>query len=159
MIATLVIAAPLAITTSGKVPLAAGTILCTQASDFVRTDGIVLPATQISSQAVVSNDGQAVTMRIWVAPRYEQLSGFGSYSGTISLNDSRAAGASVPVRIDVQYPFINRIAICGLLLAYAGLVWGGWCGWPTGICPSTGMSRSPPIWLCGSPCWPPRFGH
>lgn len=115
---------PLAISTPGSHPLPARTILCTQASDFVRTDGIVLPANQISSQAVVSNSGQDVILRIWVAPRFQQVSGFGTYSGTISLNDARAIGASIPVKIEVQYPFLNRVALCGLLLAYAGLVWG-----------------------------------
>jgi hypothetical protein len=117
-------AGPLAITTPGSHPLPARTILCTQASDFVRTDGIVLPANQISSQAVVSNSGEDVILRIWVAPRFQQVSGFGTYSGTIGLNDARATGASIPVKIEVQYPYLNRVALCGLLLAYAGLVWG-----------------------------------
>lgn len=114
---------PLAIL-SGKKEFAAGTILCTTPSDFIRSDGLILPANQISSQAVVSNDGGNVTVRVWVAPRYRQVSGFGSYSGTVSLNDSRASGADVPVRINVLYPYVNRVLLWGLLLACAGLTWG-----------------------------------
>jgi hypothetical protein len=109
---------------NGQKRFAAGTLLCTSTSDFVRSDGLILPANQISSQAVVSNDGENVTVRVWVAPRYGQVSGFGSYSGTVSLNDSRATGASVPVRINVQYPYVNRVLLWGLLLACAGLIWG-----------------------------------
>ena len=109
---------------NGQKRFAAGTHLCTSTSDFVRSDGLILPANQISSQAVVSNDGENVTVSVWVAPRYGHVSGFGSYSGTISLNDSRATGASVPVRINVQYPYVNRVLLWGLLLACAGLIWG-----------------------------------
>jgi hypothetical protein len=109
---------------NGQKRFAAGTILCTSTSDFIRSDGLILPANQISSQAVVSNDGDNVTVRVWVAPRYKQVSGFGSYSGTVNLNDSRASGASVPVRIYVLYPYVNRVLLWGLLLACAGLIWG-----------------------------------
>jgi hypothetical protein len=114
---------PLAIQ-NGLKKFTAGSVLCTAASDFVRSDGQLLPAGQVTSQALVSNDGQDVTVRVWVAPRYGIVSGFGSYSGTVSIDDSRAVGAEVPVKIDVQYPYINRVLICGLLLAWAGLIWG-----------------------------------
>jgi hypothetical protein len=114
---------PLAIQ-GGKRRFRAGTVLCTVTSDFVRSDGLILPASQISSQALVSNDGTDVTVGVWVAPRYGQVSGFGSYTGTVSLNDSRATGASIPVKIFVEYPYVNRVLLCGLLLAFAGLIWG-----------------------------------
>jgi hypothetical protein len=108
----------------GKGRFAGGTISCTTASDFVRSDGQVLPADQVTSEALVTNNGDAVIVRVSVAPRYGQVSGFGSYSGTVSLDDSRASGANVLVRIDVEYPYVNRVLLCGLLLACAGLIWG-----------------------------------
>jgi hypothetical protein len=114
---------PLAIQ-GGQRRFSAGTILCTATGDFVRPDGLILPPSQISSEALVSNDGADVTLRVWVAPRYQQVSGFGNYSGTVSLNDSRATGASIPVKISVEYPYRNRVLLCGLLLAFAGLIWG-----------------------------------
>jgi hypothetical protein len=113
---------PLAIQNDGR--LAGGTVLCTIASDFVRSDGLILSANQVMSQAIVSNNGLSVTIRVQVAPRAGLVSGFGSYSGMVRLDDSRASGAEVPVRIYIEYPYINRVLLCGLLLASAGLIWG-----------------------------------
>jgi hypothetical protein len=111
---------PLAIQT-GK--LTALTHLCTSASDFVRSDGQILPAGQVRSDAIVSDDGHDVTVRVAVAPRYVLVSGFGEYSGRVSLDDSRALGASVPVRMYVEYPYVNLALLCGLLAAAAGMFW------------------------------------
>jgi hypothetical protein len=111
---------PLAVET-GK--LAPDTALCTITSDFVRSDGQILPAAQVTSRAVVTQDGRSVIVRVSVAPRYLQVSGFGEYSGTVSLDDPRASGGSVPVRIYIEYPYLNRVLLCGLLAAAFGLFW------------------------------------
>ncbi len=111
---------PLAIQTGKLTALAH---LCTSASDFVRSDGQILPEGQVTSDAIVSDDGRDLTVRVAVAPRYVLVSGFGEYSGKVSLDDSRALGASVPVRIYVEYPYANLALLCGLLAAAAGMFW------------------------------------
>jgi len=108
----------------GNIRFKPGASLCTAASDFIRSDGQVLPGYQLASKALVSNDGQDVTIRVYVAPRYQQVSGFGEYSGTVSLDDAQATGALVHVTIYIQYPYINRVLLLGLLLSCAGLIWG-----------------------------------
>jgi hypothetical protein len=114
---------PLAVQ-SGQVSFGAGDQLCTVNSDFVRSDGATLPAFQVTSNAVVSNNGRDITISLSVAPRYRVIGGYGRYTGSVSLNDSRAVGGSVPVTIDVYYPDVDLVALLGLLLSYAGLIWG-----------------------------------
>jgi len=111
---------PLAIETGKLVP---GSYLCTIISDLVRSDGQILPAGQVTSHAQVSRDGRYVTIRLSVAPRYRQVSGYGEYSGTVSLDDPRSFGANVPVRVYIEYPYINRVLFFGLLAAAFGLFW------------------------------------
>lgn len=97
--------------------------LCMAPSDFVRSDGQVLPAAQVASDAVVSNDGRDTEVRVAVAPRYLLVSGFGEYTGRVSLDDSRAVGAVVPVKLYVEYPYVYRAFLLGLLAAAGGMFW------------------------------------
>lgn len=110
---------PLAI--QGKLP--PGTALCTNNSDFVSTSGQVLPAYQVASWAVVDNIGAHVIVYVAIAPRHESISGFGGYTGTVSLNDPRAVGANIPVDVHVEYYNVRNAVAWALLAAFGGLVW------------------------------------
>ncbi len=112
--------APLAIQNGTLSP---GTPLCTASSDLVRTDGQTLPANQVASWAVVDNDGTHVTVFVKVAPRYEYVSGFGGYSGTVFLADPRAVGANVPVNVHVEFYNIRTPVVWALVAAFGGFVW------------------------------------
>src|ERR1700742_1461796 len=96
--------APVAIENGTLVP---GTYLCTNVSDLVRSDGQTLPASQVASWARVTNDGAHVTMYVVASPRYQQVSVFGGYTGTVSLNDPRAVGSSLAVDVHVEYPYLD----------------------------------------------------
>jgi hypothetical protein len=111
---------PLAIQTGSLPP---GTTLCTSISDLVRADGQALPASQVASWAKVDNDGTHVTVFVVAAPRYHFVSGFGGYSGTVSLDDSRAFGADVPVNVHVEYYDIAHPVAWALLAAFGGFIW------------------------------------
>jgi hypothetical protein len=106
---------------SGSLP--AGAVLCTATSDLVRDDGESLPANQVKSWAVVDNDGGHVTIFVSVAPRYQQVSDFGGYSGTVALDDARATGGNVALNVHIPYPYLNRALIATIIAAVAGLTW------------------------------------
>jgi hypothetical protein len=110
---------PLAI--QGQLP--PGTYLCTSTSDLVNTFGEALPQYQIASWARVDNDGAHVIVYVEAAPRYQSISGFGGYTGTASLNDLRAIGASVPVDVHVEYFNARNPLVWALACAFGGLVW------------------------------------
>jgi hypothetical protein len=110
---------PLAI--QGKLP--PGTPLCTINSDFVSTSGQVLPSYQVASWAVVDNIGTHVIVYVAIAPRHESISGFGGYTGTVSLNDPRAVGANIPVAVSVEYYNVRNAVAWALLAAFGGLIW------------------------------------
>jgi hypothetical protein len=112
--------APVAVENGTLTP---GTYLCTNVSDLVRSDGQTLPANQIASWARVTNDGAHVTMYVVASPRYRQVSGFGGYTGTVSLNDPRAVGASLAVDVHVEYPYLDFIILFALLAAFGGFIW------------------------------------
>ena len=111
---------PLAVE-NAKLP--AGITLCTVSSDLVNTSGQTLPAYQVASWARVDNDGTQVTIFVVVAPRYQFVSGFGGYSGTISLDDPRALGANVPMNVNVEYYDIRDPLAWALVAAFGGFVW------------------------------------
>jgi hypothetical protein len=100
-----------------------GTALCMASTDLVRGDGQTLPAYQVASWAIVDNDGTHVTVFVAVAPRYEYVSGFGGYSGTVSLNDPRALGADIPVNVHVAYYDISDPVAWAFLAAFGGFIW------------------------------------
>lgn len=100
-----------------------GTALCTASTDLVRSDGQTLPASQVASWAIVSNDQAHVTVFVVVAPRYRFVSGFGGYSGTISLNDPRATGANIPVNVHVEYYDLAHPVAWALIAAFGGFIW------------------------------------
>jgi hypothetical protein len=103
--------------------LTPGTILCTAISDLVRGDGQTLPANQVASWAQVDNTGTHATVFVKVAPRFDFVSGFGGYSGTASLDDSRAIGANVQVNVHVQYYDAIRPVIWAVVAAFGGFIW------------------------------------
>jgi hypothetical protein len=104
--------------------LKAGTDLCVSASDLVNGDGMTLPADQVATWATVDNDDAHVTVYFVVSPRFQQVSEFGGYTGTISLNDQRAVGADIPVDVHVEYPDLNFVIVFTLLASFGGFVWG-----------------------------------
>jgi hypothetical protein len=110
---------PLAI--SGTLP--PGTILCTAISDLMRADGQTLPANQAASWAQVDNTGTHAEVFVKVAPRFDFVSGFGGYSGTVSLDDARAIGANVPVNVHVQYYDAIRPVAWAVVAAFGGFIW------------------------------------
>jgi hypothetical protein len=110
---------PLAI--QGK--LAPGSYLCASSGDLVNAFGEALPSYQITSWAQVDNDGTHVIVYVSAAPRYKSISGFGGYTGTVSLNDPRAIGGSVPVDVHVEYFNVRNPLVWTLTAAFGGLVW------------------------------------
>jgi hypothetical protein len=102
--------------------LAPGTYLCTGVSDLVRSDGQTLPSDQVASWARVANDGAHVTLYVVASPRYRQVSGFGGYTGTVSLNDPRAVGGNIAVDVHAEYPYLDEVIVFALMAAF-----GGWC--------------------------------
>jgi hypothetical protein len=103
--------------------LSPGTYLCTTSGDLVNPGGEALPSYQITSWARVDNDGAHVIVYVSAAPRYQSISGFGGYTGTVSLNDPRAVGASVPVDVHVEYFNVRNPLVWALAAAFGGLVW------------------------------------
>jgi hypothetical protein len=103
--------------------LAPGTYLCTSSGDLVDSYGEALPQYQITSWAKVDNDGTHVIVYVVAAPRYVSISGFGGYTGIVSLNDPRAIGASVPVDVHVEYFNVRNPLVWTLGAAFGGLVW------------------------------------
>ena len=103
--------------------LTPGTFLCMSASDLVRADGQTLPSNQVSTWAVVDNDGAHLTVFVFVSPRFEATSGFGGYTGTVSLNDPRALGADIPVAVNVEYPYLDEVIAFSLTAAFGGFLW------------------------------------
>ena len=118
---------PLAISQSSSLAingtLAPGTFLCTDTSDLVRGDGQTLPANQVASWAQVDHTGTHVTVFVKVAPRFIIVSGFGGYSGTVFLDDSRAIGANVPVSVHVEYYDAARPMAWAVVAAFGGFIW------------------------------------
>lgn len=112
--------APLAIQKGSLCP---GETLTATIGDLVRSDGQTLPANQVAVWGQVDTAGTHVTMWVDAAPRYRQVSGFGGYSGTVALADSRAVGGNVPVSVHVLYPDINLVLAFSLLSAFGGFTW------------------------------------
>ena len=100
-----------------------GITLCATSSDLVSSSGQTLPAYQVATWARVDNDGTHVTVFMTVAPRFGSVSGFGGYSGVVSLDDPRALGANVPVDVHVEYYDISDPVVWALLAAFGGFVW------------------------------------
>jgi len=114
-------ASPLAI--QGDRTLPGGTVLTTTATELRRDDGQVLSESQVESRAEVSRDGKQVRVKVCVAPRLGEVSYSGKYVGSVSLDDPRARGATVPVTVHVPYPYLNRVLLWALVAGMAGLVW------------------------------------
>jgi hypothetical protein len=112
--------APLGIENAALTP---GTYLCTSVSDLVRSDGQTLPSDQVASWARVANDGAHVTMYVVASPRYRQVSGFGGYTGTVSLNDPRAVGGNIAVDVHAEYPYLDDVIVFALMAAFGGFIW------------------------------------
>ncbi|MFI6855970.1 hypothetical protein [Streptomyces sp. NPDC050416] len=101
-----------------------GTHLTTSTTGLARqTDGVSLPEEQVASTARVGPSGRTVFLAVCVAPRYGEVSAFGSYAGAAGLDDSRVLGGNVPIVIHVKYPYMNRVGLAALLSACAGLIW------------------------------------
>lgn len=107
----------------GDATLPPGTQLATDVSELRREDGLVLPDNQVGSSASVTRNGREVAVVLCVAPRFGQISGFGRYAGVVTLDDPRARGATVPVTVHVQYPYLNRVLFWTLLAAVGGVIW------------------------------------
>ena len=102
--------------------LCPGTRLRTAMSDFVDDSG-QLEARQIASWARVDRYGTHVTVYVSVAPRHPPASGFGTYSGTVTLNDRRAVGGNVAVKAHVLYPYLSLVLALAALAAFGGFTW------------------------------------
>jgi hypothetical protein len=112
---------PLATIQKGQ--LSPGAILTAHISDLVRSDGLTLPTDQFATWGKVDSTGTHVTIFVKVNPRYGHVSGFGSYSGIASLDDSHALGANIPVNIHVLYPNTSFALIFSLIAAFGGFTW------------------------------------
>lgn len=100
-----------------------GIALCTASSDLVNPAGQILPAHQVATWASVDNDGTHVTVHVFIAPRYQIVSPFGGYSGTVTLDDPRAVGANIPVNVHVEYYDVSDPLAWALLAAFGGFIW------------------------------------
>ncbi len=114
----------------GSIPLAvqrrtlcAGAILAANKGDFARDDGLTLPGYQVATWGQVDKAGTHVVIHVRVSPRYREVSGFGDYSGIVTLADKRAIGGSVPVTIHVLYPNTSLVMAFAFLAALAGFTW------------------------------------
>jgi hypothetical protein len=103
--------------------LTAQECLAAGVSDLLRSDGASIPADQVTAWAVADNTGTHVTVFIDVSPRYKTVSGSGGYTGTVFLDDARATGASVPVDIHLEYPYLWAATLACLAAAFAGFFW------------------------------------
>src|SRR5215469_2218063 len=112
--------APLAIQKGSLCP---GETLAATTGDLVRGDGATLPAFQVAAWGRVDSAGTHVTMYVRVAPRHALVSGFGGYSGVVSLADPHAVGANVLVDVHVLYPNINLVLAFSFLAAFGGFIW------------------------------------
>lgn len=106
-----------------KTKLCPGEILTASIGDLSRSDGQTLPTNQVAVWGKVDSTGTHVIIWVKANPRYGYVSGFGSYSGIASLNDSHALGGSVPVDIHVLYPNISLVLVFGFLAAFGGFTW------------------------------------
>ena len=106
-----------------KGSLCPGGILAATNGDFVRADGLTLPGYQVATWAQVDEAGTHVVLHIEVAPRYRTVSGFGDYTGLVTLSDKSAFGGTVPVTIHVLYPDIQLVIAFSCLAAFAGFTW------------------------------------
>jgi hypothetical protein len=102
--------------------LCPGSILRTSTGDFISSNG-ELRQGQATSWAQVDRYGTHVRIFVTVAPRVGSASGAGGYSGIVALNDPRAQGASVPVHVDVLYPFPGIVLPLAFLAAFGGFAW------------------------------------
>jgi len=112
--------APLAVQ---KGRLCPGQTLTASVSDFVRGDGAGLPANQVAAWGQVDSTGTHVTMYVSVAPRYQQVSGSGGYSGIVALDYPGIVGANVLVNLHVFYPNLMIVVLFGLVAAFGGFTW------------------------------------
>jgi len=103
--------------------LCPGSILSTTASTFISGDDSQLRVRQVISWAKVDRYGTHLTIWVLVAPRFSRVSGFGGYSGTVFLNDPRAQGASVLVRVHALYPYRSAVLAWSSLAAFGGFAW------------------------------------
>ena len=71
----------------------------------------------------VGDDGTHVKAFVIVAPRYQYVSGFGGYSGTVNLDDSRALGANVPVSVHVEFYDVSTPVVWALVAAFGVRAW------------------------------------
>lgn len=106
-----------------KAKLCAGEILAASIGDLARSDGQTLPTNQVAVWGEVDSTGTHVIIWVKANPRYGYVSGFGSYSGIASLNDSHAVGGNVPVAIHVLYPNVSLVLVAGFLAAFGGFIW------------------------------------
>jgi hypothetical protein len=106
---------------SGRLPpdLCLGTL----ASDLVRPDGEVIPASQVTSWALTGNSGQRIFIYIEVSPRYGSVTPSGGYTGTVSMDDERATGGNIPVTVHVEYPRLWRATMVCIVAAWVGFFW------------------------------------
>ena len=106
-----------------KRTLCPGAILAANEGDFVRSDGLTLPGYQVAAWGQVDKAGTHVVVHVLVSPRYKEVTGFGDYSGIVTLSDKRAIGGSVPVVIHVLYPNTSLVLAFAFLAAFAGFTW------------------------------------
>jgi hypothetical protein len=92
-------------------------------SDLVRSDGQVIPASQITSWAQSGNAGLRIFVYIEISPRYGSVTPSGGYTGTVSMDDDRAVGGNVPVTIHVEYPRLWRATMVCIAAAWFGFFW------------------------------------
>lgn len=95
----------------------------TVVSDLVRSDGLVIPASQITSWAKSGNAGLRVYLYIVVSPRYGSVTPAGGYTGTASMDDDRAVGGNIPVTVHVEYPRLWRATMVCIAAAWFGFFW------------------------------------
>jgi hypothetical protein len=113
----------LAVDNAGRKVLPRGGTLNTSVTDLVRADGSVLPAAQVKTYATVSRDASYIVVHTCIDPRHPEVIDPGRYTGVVTLDDSRAYGAAVPVKVEIQYPYVEFILLAYLVAALAGLTW------------------------------------
>jgi len=97
--------------------------LSVSTTDLARSDGLIMPAAQVTSWGEVNESATAVVIHVCVDPRLGGVSDPGRYLGSAYLDDPRASGGVVPLVVHIQYPYLNRVLLIALVAALGGLIW------------------------------------
>jgi hypothetical protein len=94
------------------------------ATELVRSDNKALEDDAVQVAAVVRPDGRHVRITVCIDPKAGQnKADAGKYTGTVSFEDPRVTGGSVPVTATLRFDRSNIVLLACLFAALGGLLW------------------------------------